>query len=161
MSKYLLNKPTKKNNQNIKYITLTVAVAFVAFFASNLGMITPGINNTPPKATVAAKGGTGGSGKTSAVSMPTDWPVSIPVPNGVLIGTNVTGAPSAWVLQFLVNDGYDKAMQNVENIYLKAGFTKPADVAVYENLTYRITVVGTARDHSPTETYINIYLQTL
>jgi hypothetical protein len=110
--------------------------------------------------TASAKGGGGGGGSGPPATLPADWPASVPVPSGTIQGS--TGAAPSEVVALVVDSSYPAVVTSVTALYASRGFTQlPDGTLVFSTPSYRVTVVGSARDHSPTQTNVVIWLQTL
>jgi hypothetical protein len=107
-----------------------------------------------------AKGGGGGSGTVVAPSLQADWPTAVPVPAGTITGTY--GAAPSETVALVAELSYADVVRSLTALYTSRGFTQAADgTLTFSTPSYRLTVVGSARDHSPTTTNIVVWLQTL
>jgi hypothetical protein len=62
----------------------------------------------------------------------------------------------------LVNTSYQEVVRSVTALYVSHGFSQLTDgTLVFSTSAYRVTVGGAARDHSPTQTNVIVWLQTL
>ncbi|MDQ1398737.1 MAG: hypothetical protein QOJ52_3051 [Acidimicrobiaceae bacterium] len=105
----------------------------------------------------SAKGGGGG---TPPAALQADWPAAVPLPAGVVQGTN--GAAPSETVALLVNTSYQEVVRSVTALYVSHGFSQlPDGTLVFSTSAYRVTVGGAARDHSPTQTNVTVWLQTL
>ncbi len=104
-------------------------------------------------------GGGGGGGGQPPVTLPADWPATVPVPAGVLQQT--LGAAPHWILVLVAEGNYPDVMASIRTLYTANGFVEPNPLTApyfFENDLYRVSVIGAARDHSPTQTNVNVYL---
>ncbi len=138
---------------------LVVVGMLVAGLASMSAAI-PGVQTvTTVSARGAGGGGGGGGGGQPPIILPADWPATVPVPAGTLQQT--IGASPHWILQLVADGNYPDVVQAIRALYLSHGFTEPNPQSasyVFENDLYRVSVGGAARDHSPTQTIVNVYL---
>ncbi len=112
-----------------------------------------------PLTTAYASGGNGGGGKTAPVVVPSNWPTNVPVPAGAL--QQVINTPPRIILQLIAPLGYTEEMQSIRTLYLSHGFIEPNPTTspyAFTNGTYQVVIGGAGRDHSPTETTVNVYL---
>jgi len=111
--------------------------------------------------TAWAKGGAGGGGGgVPPAALPADWPAAVPVPPGTITGSN--GAAPSETVALIVDDSYPNVVASVTRLYTSSGLTQAADgTMVFSSPSYRVTVGGGARDHSPTRTNVVVWLQTL
>jgi len=107
-----------------------------------------------------ASGGSGGGGgvKPAPPAMPADWPVSVPVPPGVLLGS--TGRSPLWSVLLTVNGGAAQVQKSAIAFYVAHGFTADTGYIVH-NAHYRLVMQATNRDHSATKSNLIIALYKL
>jgi hypothetical protein len=121
---------------------------------------TVGLSLLMAPAASAKGGGGGGGGTTPPVTIQADWPAAVPVPTGVVQGTN--GVAPSETVALVVNSSYQEVVRSVTALYTSHGFTQvPDGTLVFSTSAYRVTVGGAARDHSVTQTDVVIWLQTL
>jgi hypothetical protein len=134
-------------------LRLLLATAATATLTATL-LITP--------AALAKGGGAtgGGGGQVTAASLQADWPAAVPVPAGTIQGTS--GVAPSETVALIAEASYPDVAGSVRALYTSRGFTQAADgTLVFSTPSYRVTVVGSARDHSPTRTDVVVWLQTL
>lgn len=146
----LLLNPARR--ANVSRFAGIQAVVVVAVLAACLAL--------PSVAPASARGGGGGGGGGQPpITLPADWPTTVPVPAGVLQQT--LGADPHWILVLVANGNYPDVMAAIRTLYTSNGFVElnPQTAPYFfENDLYRVSVIGAARDHSPTQTNVNVYL---
>ena len=91
-------------------------------------------------------------------TVPPDFPADVPLPPGAIQSS--TGAGSQWGVLLLVPGSAADALSSTEAFYRAHGFA-PHSAGVLQKGNRRITIVVENRDHSPTETFLVIGVQTV
>lgn len=129
----------------------TLIVAVVALSAIAASVAPAAMPGTLAPVKSSAKGGT----KQATVTLPVNYPSSVPLPSGTLLAASTTG--SSWTVSLLVPGAYPNVYAATDLLYQQAGFTKSTaseNPQLFQNSAYSVTVHSRAYDHGPESTEV-------